>query len=88
MKILVYILIMFLLTACAGKQWVNSQGTSVGVARISSICLAEANTKAPQFFCKDVMACTLTENTKMWSQIAKHNSIYESCMYQNGLRTE
>ena len=88
MKIIISILIIFLLSACAGKQWVNSQGTSVGVKRISSICLAEANTKAPQFFCRDVMACTYTENMKMLNQIARHTSIYDSCMYQNGLRAE
>ncbi|MBT7077365.1 MAG: hypothetical protein HN930_06595, partial [Pelagibacterales bacterium] len=44
----------------------------------------EANSKAPQFFCKDVMACTWTE----YVQIAKHTSIYETCMYQNGLRIQ
>ena len=91
MKIIISIFIIFLLSASAGiacphftQQWVNSQGTNAGVKTISFMCLSEASTKAPQFFCKDVMACTWTE----YVQIAKHTSIYETCMYQNGLRIQ
>ena len=88
MKLIISILIFFLLSASAGKacphftqQWVNSQGTNAGVKTISFMCLSEASGKAPQFFCKEVMACTWTE----YVQIAKHTSIYETCMYQNSL---
>ena len=91
MKIIISILIIFLLSASVGiacphftQQWVNSQGTNAGVKTISFMCLSEASTKAPQFFCKDVMACTWTE----YVQIAKHTSIDETCMYQNGLRIQ
>jgi len=89
MKIIISILIIFLLSASAGKacphftqQWVNPQGTNTGVKTISFICLSEASSKAPKFFCKEVMACSWTE----YVQIAKHTSIYESCMYKNSLR--
>ena len=91
MKVIISILIIFLLSASAGKacphfteQWVNSQGTNAGVKTISFMCLSEASAKAPQFFCKDVMECTWTEYT----QIAKHASIYETCMYQNALHKQ
>jgi hypothetical protein len=91
MKIIISILIIFLLSASAGKacphftqQWVNSQGTNAGVKTISFMCLSEANAKAPQFFCKEVMACTWIE----YVQIAKHISIYEACMHQNSLRMQ
>ena len=91
MKIIISILIIFLLSASAGKacphftqQWVNSQCTNAGVETISFMCLSEANAKAPQFFCKEVMACTWTE----YVQIAKHTSTYEACMYQNSLRMQ
>ena len=91
MKIIISIFIIFLLSASAGiacphftQQWVNSQGTNAGVKTISFMCLSEASTKAPQFFCKDVMACTWVE----YVQIARHTSMYETCMYQNGLRTK
>jgi hypothetical protein len=91
MKIIISILIFFLLSVNVGKacphftqQWVNPQGTNAGVKTISFMCLSEASSKVPQFFCKDVMACTWVE----YVQIARHTSMYETCMYQNGLRTK
>jgi hypothetical protein len=85
MKIIISILIILLLSACAGKEWVNSQGTNAGVKRISSICLSHANTVAPQFFCADVLNCSMTENMKQISQINYHSQVYNACMYENGL---
>ena len=87
LRIILFISLGFLITACASGTYTKIDGSSSNLNQDRMYCKSLARSKHPGYICKNPIKCEPSEFNLVINDLTQYNAVYQYCMLSKGYHT-
>ena len=84
LRIILFISLGFLITACASGTYTKIDGSSSNLNQDRMYCKSLARSKHPGYICKNPIMCEPSEFNIVINDLTQYNAVYQYCMLSKG----